>query len=395
MLSRWLLIMLIAGLIVGGLSPAAVALPEVPELPPATDLPSAEQTQESITKAVAFLLKDQNKNGSWGGPMDSLTTWSGSTWTNPESHRSWRVATTGLCVAALLDVADDEATLAAVDRAVDYLCASADVRRPSEWDTMNNWAYIYGLQGLVAAHAHARYAEDEPRRAAIREACQMHIKNLGRFQSLHGGWGYLEFDTPRTRRPQWGTSFMTASAVVALELARDQGITIEEPVVDRGVRVINHCRLANGAYTYHVRAIPYYGMEYIDQVKGSLCRITACQAALLLHGQEVPLADRRFGLNSFFKHHRFLDIAVLKPVPHENYYANSGYFYLYGHYYAALVIETMPKEDQLEYWPRLRQEIIKYQQPDGSIWDYDHHKYDKPYGVAFSLMALQRSLTSK
>ena len=68
---------------------------------------------------------------------------------------------------------------------------------------------------------------------------------------------------------------------------------------------------------------------------------------------------------------------------------------MFGHYYAALTIESLPPEDQPAYWPRLRHEIMKVQQKDGSIWDYDMHGYDRPYGAAFGIMALQRSIASE
>ena len=352
---------------------------------------TSQQVRAAIEQGIDFLVKDQNKNGSWGGPQDSITSWSGEMWSNPETHRAWKVATTGLCCAALLEVGSSDAAGAAADRALTYLINNADVKRPNEWDTMNNWAYIYGLQGLATAYGHSRYA-DSALRAEIGHAVPGYLGDLARSQSTNGGWGYLELDMPRTRRPQWATSFMTAAAVVALETAKRQGFDVDQKVIDRAVRVIHHCRLPNGAYTYRVRTIPNLHSEYIDQVKGSLSRIQVCQAALLFAGEEIPLEDRLFGLAHFFRDHKFLEIAMHKPVPHEAFYYNSGYFYLFGHYYAALVIEGLPPTDQPVYWAKLQREIMNIQQKNGSIWDYDMHRYDRPYGVAFGLMALGRSL---
>ena len=362
---------------------AAVAADEV-------DGPRPEQVRQTVERGIAFLLADQNADGSWGGPQDSITTWSGEMWSNPESHRAWKVATTGLCCAALVEVGVTDAANAAADRAIRYLIDNADVKRPSEWDTMNSWAYIYGLQGLAIAYGHHRYV-DSPLRAEIAQVVPKYLADLGRSQSVNGGWGYLEFDRPRTRRPQWATSFMTAAAGVAMTQARQQGFNVDQQVIDRAVRIINHCRLPNGGYTYHLRMVPNLHPEYIDMVKGSLSRIQVCQAALMAAGQEVPLEDVRFGLGHFFRDHRFLEIAMHKPIPHEAFYYNSGYFYMFGHYYASLVIQRLPPEEQSTWWPRLQREIMKIQQPDGSIWDYDMHRYDKPYGVAFGLMALGRS----
>lgn len=350
-----------------------------------------EHVRQAIGRGIDFLLADQNADGSWGGPQDSITTWSGEMWSNPESHRAWKVATTGLCCAALVEVGTSDEAQAATDRAVRYLIDNVDVKRPSEWDTMNNWAYIYGLQGLSVAYGAPRYS-DSPLRSEITEAVPKYLASLARHQSINGGWGYLEFDRPRTGRPQWATSFMTAAAGVAMTQARQQGFNVDQRVIDRAVRIINHCRLPNGGYTYHVRTVPNLHSEYIDMVKGSLSRIASCQAALLWAGQDVPLEDMRFGLGHFFRDHKFLEIALHKPIPHEAFYYNSGYFYMFGHYYVSLVIERLPAEEQGAWWPKLQHEIIKIQQADGSIWDYDMHRYDKPYGVAFGLMALGRSL---
>lgn len=357
---------------------------------------SDEAARGAVERGIAFLLASQNADGSWGGPWDSLTTWSGPVWSSPESHRSWRVATTGLCLAALLQEGNGDAARSACERAVDYIVANAAVKRPNEWDTMNNWAYIYGLEGLAAALGHEWFSDtetsDPARHSRMNGAVAKMLDLIGRFQSVHGGWGYLELNPPRTRRPQWGTSFTTASAVVALDAIRKQGFDIDEGVFDRAVRIIRRCKLPNGGYTYHVRAIPNLAAEYIDQVKGALSRIEVCQAALMAAGEDIPQAEVREGLDHFFKDHKFLELAMHKPVPHEAYYYNSGYFYLYGHYYAAMMIETLPADARNAYWPKLRHEVMKVQQKDGSFWDYDMHGYDRPYGTAFSVMALGRSL---
>ncbi len=352
---------------------------------------TSNEVHAAIDRGIAFLLKDQRSDGSWGGPQGSVTTWSGDVWSNPETHRAWKVATTGLCGAALIEVGSSDDARKAADRAVRYLIDNADVRRPDVWDTMNNWAYIYGLQGLARAHGSPRY-EGSAVRAEIADAGRKYLEKLERFQSLNGGWGYLEFNGPRTRRPQWATSFMTAAAVVAMQQANGAGFEVDQKVIDRAVRVVNRCRLPNGAYTYRVRTVPNLNSAYIDQVKGSLSRIPVCQTALMLSGQEISLEDRRFGLVHFFRDHKFLGIAMHKPIPHEAYYANSGYFYMFGHYYASLVIEGLPVAERSVYRPKLWHEILQIQQRDGSMWDYDMHGYDRPYGVAYGLMALGRSL---
>jgi hypothetical protein len=352
----------------------------------------AAEAREVIRRGVAFLLQDQNSEGSWGGPREAVYTFTGAVWSNPETHRSWKVATTGLCCLALLETERTEASLQAADRAVDYLIEHAAVKRPSEWDTMNGWAYMYGLQALARAYGDPRYAET-PRRARCRQTGELLLRKLAECQALNGGWGYLEFDPPRTRHQQWATSFTTAAAIIAMEDARAIGFDVDDDVIQRAVRGVARCRLPSGAYTYSIPAIadPRHS-EWIDQIKGSLGRIQVCNLALLLAGREVPEQRIRQGLEHLFRHHRFLDIARNRPIPHETFYLNSGYFYLFGHYYAARLVNQLPAELRGKYWPRLRFEVAKLQQEDGSMYDYDMHAYHKPYGVAFGLLTLAESL---
>lgn len=352
------------------------------------------QVQSAIDRGLDYLLGIQNPDGSWGGAHNAVFTFGGGIWSNPESHRAWRIATTGLCVMAILDTGDSDKARAAADHGIDYILQNAEVKRPDSWDLMNNWAYIYGLDALAKVYADPRYT-DSPRRAEIPRVAQRFIDQLATFQAADGGWGYLELDTPKPIRPTGGTSFTTATAVIALQNAKRQGFAGDPAVVERAVRGVARCKMPSGAYTYSIRAVPDpRRADWIDQIKGSLSRIPVCQVALLMSGQDIPADEIRTGLDHFFRHHRFLDIALNRPIPHEAYYYNSGYFYLFGHYYVALVIEQLPAEERSKYWPLLQREVIKIQQKDGSMWDYGMHSYHKPYGVAFGLMTLAHSLQS-
>lgn len=354
--------------------------------------PAPQQVRASVARGIDYLLASQNKDGSWGGPAGAVYTFTGPVWSNPETHRTWKVGTTGLCAMTLYGVLDSEPAAQALDRAVSYLLDNAAVHRPSEWDTMNCWAYIYGLQALATVHGQEGYA-DPAKKKRIKAVGQELIDALAEYQTLSGGWGYLEFDAPRTERPQWATSFTTPAGVVALQLAKERGFDVPDDVLARAVRGVKRCKLPNGAWTYSIRAVPHpRSQESINNVKGSLSRIQVCQLALRLAGEDVSLDDLRTGLDLFFEHHRFLDAARNRPIPHEAYYQNSGYFYLFGHYYAAMVIQQLPPVDRAKYWPKLQREVVKIQQKDGSMWDYDMHRYHKPYGASFGVMTLQKSL---
>ena len=68
----------------------------------------------------------------------------------------------------------------------------------------------------------------------------------------------------------------------------------------------------------------------------------------------------------------------------------AGYFYYFGHYYAALCIEQLePQIDMTSRhtWPRF---CMQLQEKDGSWWDYPLYNYHQQYGTAFALMSLKR-----
>lgn len=369
----------------------AAATPVRADEPDSVDAATA---RAAITRGIEFLRRDQNPSGSWGGPRGAVYTFTGDVWSNAETHRSWTAAVTGLALLALHEhgAAQDHEALR---KGLRWLLANGDVKQPNEWDTMNSWAYIYGLQALAQTRR-AAYI-DAPLQTQLDALAARLVKRLGQFQSVTGGWGYLELDPPRTVRPQWATSFTTAAGIVALVEAQRAGYAIDSAVLGRAVRAVERCRLPSGAFTYSVPdaiADPR-GLEWIDQVKGSLGRIQVCNDALVLAGREPPQDRIERGVSVFFREHRFLDIARNRPIPHEAYYYNSGYFYLYGHYYAARVIRHLPAEQRSKHWGRLRWEITKTQAPDGSMWDYDMHAYHKPYGTAFGVLALLRTLSDE
>lgn len=368
------------------LAPVALAI-----LAGAVSGQTADRTEDvagAIRSGLDYLVEVQNPDGSWGGVKDATFT---SSFGNPATYRAWQIGASGLATRALfeLGVSDDE--LKAADRGLDFLMANADPVRPAEWDVDNNWALIYGLDAVARALQHQRYAEG-PKTASLREAGQTMLAGLARYQSPRGGWGYYS-DPGSGWRPDWATSFTTAAAVLALMEARDAGLDVDPKVLEAGLVAIERSRMPSGAYEYDVRAIPRaLRLESINQVKGSLGRIQVCNLALYRAGRSVTQDDLRWGLEQFVKHHKFLDVARNKPIPHEAYYANAAYFYLFAHYYAAQVLEVLPAEERAKFAPHVQEGIINTQQKDGSMWDFWIASNTKPYGTAFGIMGLEHTV---
>jgi hypothetical protein len=350
--------------------------------------PAPAEVRSAVDRGVRFLLADQNKDGSWGGVRNHTFT---DAFGNAQTHETWRFATTGLVCASLVECATGPEAQEALARGVAFLTANADVKRPANWDIDNVWSYVFGLQGAAKMLGSGRFS-GTPSEESIRGAAAVFVEGLRRYQSPNGGWAYYA-DAEAAWRPEWATSFTTAAAVLALADAKEQGIRVPHLMAEKAMNAVKKCRLPTGAYTYSVSPIPSPGkLTWIDQVKGSLGRIQVCDLAIHRAGGGLPLADRRRALAQLSEHHRFLDVALRKPIPHEAYYFNSAYFYLWAHHYGAMLLETLPVEDQKTYWPMIQREVMKTQEKDGAMWDFYMSGHTKPYGTAFGIMALTRSV---
>jgi hypothetical protein len=355
-----------------------------------TPLPTEAVIVQSITRGVEFLIRTQNEDGSWGSWDEPAHEF----WSNPYSHKAWIEATTGLVVMSMLEHPDNEAAMAAADRGVAYILAQPIAKRPSDWDVDNTWGSTYGLDCITTVLKDDRYKEHElvP---AMRAKVEAYIADLANYQTPAGGWGYYDFDT-LAQRPSFTTSFETAAVVVGLAQARDLGFELPEKMLPAAIKGLQRARLGNGAYDYYIGAVATHNMEWINNVKGSLSRIQAAHYALRLADDSLVTREQILtGLDQFFEHHRFLDVARKKPIPHEAYYLNSGYFYFFGHFYAARLLDTLDEPDRARYRVRLAREVVKTQETDGSMWDYHFNTYGKAYGTSFGIMTLTRTLPER
>ncbi len=352
--------------------------------------PTDVEVQKAIQSGIDYLLGGkQNKDGSFGGTKNKMFT---DSFANIETHHAWTVATTGLVVTALLEcVKTRPEVMDSVVRGLDYMAKNSRLKRPDFWDNDNVWGQVFGLQGMARGLAAPELA-NHPNRPAWSEGAAELARGLRHYQSPRGGWGYYA-DQESAWRPEWATTFTSASGVVALVEAKAAGVSIDRPTLDRAVRAVARGRLPTGAYTYDVMTIPRTGgLESINDVKGSLGRIQACGYARHFAGDSIPEAERIAGLELLFREHKWLDCALRKPIPHEAWYANAAYFYLYAHYYAALMVETLPVEKRTPFIGPLRRETMKTQEKDGGFWDFYISDHTKPYGTAFGIMTLLRTL---
>jgi hypothetical protein len=346
---------------------------------------AAERLDAAIQRGVAFLIANQNKDGSWGTPalkggVPIIA--------DIGSHHAYGVAVTALAVSALIEIGGSSPEVRrAIERGEEHLFAQLPkVRRDQPTLIYNVWTHAYGIQALVRMHR--RVPGDPERQQRIEELIRGQYDKLTRYESAEGGWGYYDFQAGTQRPAASSTSFVNAAVLVAFAEAKAIGVPPPEKVLKRAVKMTQYQRQSDGSYLYgtYLWSRPTMG---INQPGGSLGRSQACNLALRLWGDEkITDADLKTWLDRLMSRNGWLSIGRKKPIPHESFFQVAGYFYYFGHYYAALTIPLLPEADRAFYQDHLATILLDLQEADGSWWDYPFYNYHKQYGTAFALMSL-------
>lgn len=372
-------LLLRAVLVLSLVSAAAAA-----ERPPAT----VEAIDDSIRRGVDFLIADQNKNGSWGGPTRTkgLNIYA----PLPGAHHAFRAGTTGLALAGMIDAADPRPEAReSIDRAASWAAAELPkLRRADQTTTYNVWGHAYGLRALTRLYQNS---DDPAEKEKWKRLAAQQIELADRYEEVNGGWGYLDiYDDVTTKRPSGlPTSFTTATVLLAMhEASETMDLALDPKLVKHALRGIRMQQTPDFSYTY---SFPHrnHPRADINRPAGSLARSQACNACLRAFGDEKVTDEvLTTWLDRFIAREGFLANVRKRPVPHEGQFRIAGYFYYYGIYYFTESARLLPEEKHADYARQLAPLIIAKQETDGSWWDYPLYDYHQPYGTGYALMAL-------
>jgi len=373
-------------------TPTPVKIPAVPHLagprPAACPAPNPQAIDSAIQHGIAFLLARQNRDGSWGSPHQTkgLNIYAPA----PGAHQAFRVGVTALCIAALIETAHDSGDVtSALDRAEAWLLEHLPKLRRATPDAIyNNWGHAYGIHAL--AEMLQRRPDDKARVERTRAAIHQQIDLLGRYECVDGGWCYYDF-VAHTQQPSGSSiSFVSATTLISLKEAERGGVAAPERLVRRAVASIQRQRKPDFSYCYG-EYLKYTPMHPVNRPGGSLGRSQVCNLALRLWG-DPGVTDEvlRVWLDRLFARNLWLDMGRKRPIPHESWFAVAGYFFYFGHYYAARCIEELPASERTPYQDHLAQVLLHLQEKDGSWWDFPLYDYHQQYGTAFALMSLKR-----
>ena len=360
--------------------------------------PTKKELDASIDRGVDFLLQSQRKSGAWGGPQRTkgLNIYA----PGMASHLAFRTGSSSLALLALCEARElyDGKRLEKVDAAIDrgqtWLLEHSNklVRAaPGSYGGMralyNVWGHAYALQAIVPLHKRAEGNSELQEK--LLQLAKYHALRLERGAYVNGGWGYYD-EIAKTMVPSGSpNSFTTATALIALkEAEKVLGVEFSETLAKKAVDSILRQRNPDFSYDYgeYLRFMPRLP---INRPGGSLGRSQACNLALRLYGrEEVTDEIMKAWLDRLFARNGWLSIGRKRPIPHESHFQIAGYFYYYGHFYAALCIDALPKDERAYFYEHLARILMPLQEKDGSWWDYPLYDYHQAWGTGMAVSAL-------
>ncbi len=366
-------------------SPNSVVAPSAKAPIPAAEIGSA--AKKSFDSGIKWALANQRSNGHWGSFETPRKT---EIFLDTQaSHQAFQAATTALVALALLDPSKtNPECLAAIERGISRLASRASPGRATGKTFYDVWAHTYLIELSTAVQADPRLSAFHATWKTIGET---EIQRVRREQGAEGGWGYYDFEfTGLHPSGHQSTSFNSAAMILALKAAQKQGEVIPAGCIEDATKALLRMQLPSGAFGYGTYAELRPRADY-NKLSGSSGRLQACNVALQAVGagditNEVILR----GVQHLRDTHQYIQIGRGRVRPHEAFYRNSGYYYYFGHYYAARALELVPPSaERAELIRWLTEVMVHDQNPDGSWFDYPLYGYGKAYATGFALLTLE------
>ncbi|MBU6412278.1 MAG: terpene cyclase/mutase family protein [Planctomycetes bacterium] len=210
---------------------------------------------------------------------------------------------------------------------------------------------IYGMTGASSGVI----ADDAELASKTHEALVKAVRLIQSTQNEEGGWRYNPV-------PYDADVSVTICQVMGLRAARNAGLEVSKDVIDKAVGYAKRCQNADGGFRYQAPG----GQSAWER--------SAAGVASLLYAGRYEDQSIESGL----------EYLVNVALPENRSTRRSHYFY--GHYYAVQCMFLAGGELWALWWPQIREELIRTQQPDG-MWN--DPSVGNAYGTAMSLIILQ------
>jgi len=305
--------------------------------PPATDHTFVEITPElrkAVEKGLAYLAKDQSPDGSFRG-----------------SRFGKHVGITALaCLAFMADghMPDRGAYGENVKKGLSFVLRNVQETGLVAADTSHGPMYGHGFATLFLGEAYGMTGDKR-----VREALVKAVRLIVNTQNDEGGWRYqpVAFDADIS---------VTICQIMALRSARNAGISVPKKTIDQAVAYVRRCQNPTDG-----------GFKYMLNSGGSAFPRSAAGVASLYYA----------GIYQDNALQRGLDYLAMNQKQITN---RSGHYY-YGQYYAVQVMFLAGGRYWKQWFPHVRQELLRTQQAKGN-WSSNH---GDAYATAMALLVLQ------
>lgn len=326
--------------------------------------------RDLINAAVKNLVRLQHEDGAW--PYEGVYRVGG------KIPVGYRVGGTAIvCTALLSAVGDDrekqEAVVSAIEKGARQILV--ELEHPLMQPIQSNrydvriWGHIYALDFFCRLKEHPQFdalrKETDPWLSKLVDAIV--------FQEIKtGGWNYANQTSQGC--------FVTAPAVQALLLARQQGIEVSDSVLERAADALAGSRSEKGVFAYSGPA------NRRDTLAGSIARGPVSEVTLILLGKGDPIRLQST-VDSFFEHWEQLEKRRKKTGTHLPPHGIAPYYFYYGHRYLAQAIRFLPEENRKKEMERFRQVLLKTKDED-QTWNDRVFEQSKAFGTAMAVLAL-------
>ena len=332
----------------------------------ATEAASQIETSELLKRATKQIISLQESDGAW--PYEGVYR------VQRKIPVGYRVGGTSIVCTSLLYADQSVESTAAIERGIVVILKDLtdDRMKPDTRDTydVRVWGHIYALDLFCRIR-------DSKRLETIREKTDPWIPKLVEFlkteQIDDGGWNYAG--------QKRHACFVTAPAVQALLLARQQGEDVSESVFEKAKSVLRKSRTNAGAFQYSGTV----GRRE-STLPGSIARSAVCESTLILLG-DGNVDHLRSAIDAFHEHWDELEKRRKKTGTHKPPYNVAPYYFYYGHRYLAQAIQFLPKNERTAAAKKFSKVLMKTKDADDT-WNDRVFDRSKAYGTAMSVLAL-------
>ncbi len=304
-MNRITITIMIAVMTAMGAGPAAAASDEDRGVRMTELTPAAEA---AIEKGINWMARTQSADGSWGG-----------------NHKP---AITALTLMAFMVKGYFPGRPPHGDKlakGVNYLLEQA--RNGGGY--IGSSMYEHGLATLALSEVWGMSDRED-----IRDTLKRAVDVILRAQNPQGGWRYGPV-------PQDADMSVTVMQIVALASAREAGIMVPDKVVEKALSYVKYCQEKTSG-----------GFGYTGPSGPGFSRSAAGVMSLVMCGERDSEAVRS-GLRYLMKLPRSI-------------FDGGDSFYFYGHYYAVQAVYQAGEQFYNEWYPNIRDALLRKQAPDGN-----------------------------